>query len=432
MKVPILFALGVCAGAAVALSAANVANAEYINALTEELRTNNSALWAARSRITAAEENAKSIPLWSDPEMMAGGMATDQRMREEQGDLAYGIEQKLPVLGKERSLRAAARTEIGVEEAGFDYEFQTLRKKLAIAVIDAALADEILVLTGEDLAWLKTLEGAVERRYAAGQAPQADLLRVQNEGSLAAQRFNADENDRHAMYVELNRILNRGLVSAWAQTRLPQPAPVLPVSELLLKLAVKSEPRLKLMRKELERAEAGVELSRKQARPDISAAIEGRHYSRGGEFRSGEVLLKMTIPWLNRDKYAAAVRRDEARVQEIRSRIEDHTYEVRAEVHHLATKIENARREAVLYRDEIIPRSTLALKSAQAAWTSSRDAFRDVLEARRMLIEGRAAYFKAVAEQYRNMAEIVLCCGLGDLEALENLANNTLKKGETE
>src|SRR6188508_2576982 len=68
-----------------------------INELAEEARTNNAALWASRARVVAAEENAKSIPLWRDPEVMVGGMAADQEMRAEDGDLIYGVEQMLPV-----------------------------------------------------------------------------------------------------------------------------------------------------------------------------------------------------------------------------------------------------------------------------------------------------------------------------------------------
>ena len=82
-------------------------------------------------------------------------------------------------------------------------------------------------------------------------------------------------------------------------------------------------------------------------------------------------------------------------------------------------KIDAARREALLYRDEIIPRSQSALDSARTGWESGRSTFRDVLEARRMLLEGRLMQARAVAEQYQMLSELVLCCGLGDLEALE-------------
>jgi outer membrane protein TolC len=97
---------------------------------------------------------------------------------------------------------------------------------------------------------------------------------------------------------------------------------------------------------------------------------------------------------------------------------------VREEVHGLTVKIDAARREALLYRDEIIPRSEQALASAQSAWQSGTGMFLDVLEARRMLIESRLMSARAVTEQWQMLSELVLCCGLADLEALEMLNNN--------
>ena len=87
----------------------------------------------------------------------------------------------------------------------------------------------------------------------------------------------------------------------------------------------------------------------------------------------------------------------------------------------MTARVDAARRDAFLYRDQIIPRSEQALRSAEAAWQASRDAFRDVLESRRMLIEARMMYVRAVAEAYNAMSELILCCGIADFEALEML-----------
>jgi outer membrane protein TolC len=204
----------------------------------------------------------------------------------------------------------------------------------------------------------------------------------------------------------------------------------IPLTTKLLQLAEKFEPQLRMMREQRAQAEAMVEMTRKDRRPDLSAGVEARQYSRTGEGRSAAVVLRMTLPFVNRNKYNAAVRRDEARVEEMDYLIEDMVHQTRTEVHHLIAMIDNARREALLYRDEIIPRSEQALRSAESAWQSSRDAFRDVLDARRMLLEARTMYFKAVAEQYTAVSELILCCGIGDLEALQMLTNSSEEKEE--
>jgi len=401
-----------------------------INEFAEEARSNNAALWAARSRVKAAEENAKSIPIWRDPEVMIGGMGAETMMRMEDGDIMYGAEQMLPVFGKEKAARKAARAEIPVEVADLEYRFQTLRKDLAQGLFKAALADELLVLVEQDLQWLTTLRRAVEDRYSAGDASQMDVLRVQNERSRRAEQLRTDENERESSYAALNRILNRNVIAGWPRMGLPEVAGAIPFTTEMLRMAEKFEPKLRVMREERARAEAMVDLSRVERRPDLSAGVEARQYSRTGEGRSASVVLKMTVPWFNRGKYNSAVRRDEARVQEIDYRIEDMLYEVRTEVHHLIAMIDNARREALLYRDEIIPRSEQALRSAEAAWRGGRDALRDVLDARRMLLEARTMYFKALSEQYIAISELILCCGIADLEALEMLAKETKEENK--
>lgn len=404
---------------------------ELINQYAEEARTNNAALWAARSRIVAAQENARSIPLWRDPEVLLGGMAAEAMMREEEGDILYGVEQILPVFGKEKAARNTARAIIPVEEAELDYQFQILRKTLADAIFKAVLTDELLVLAQQDLQWLETLATATEQRYSAGDASQMDVLRVQNERSRRAQQLRNDENEREAAYASVNRLLNRNVIAAWARMELPEIAPPVHFTTRLLSYAEKFDPQLNVLREKRAQAEAVVERTRTERRPDLAAGVEARHYSRTGEGRSAALILKMTLPFVNRGKNTAAVRRDEALVKEVDYQIEDMIYELRTEVHHLVARIDNARREALLYRDEIIPRSQQALRSAEAAWQSSRDAFRDVLDGRRLLLEARTMYFKAVAEQYEAMSELILCCGIGDLEALEMLTRSTAEEKET-
>jgi outer membrane protein TolC len=438
MKIRNLFTILTCAQAVLAPMAGQenestqrvVLTTELLNQYAEEARTNNAALWAARARIKAAEENARSIPLWRDPELMAGGMGAETMMRMEDGDIIYGAEQMLPVFGKEKAARAAARAEVPVEEAELEYRFQTLRKDLTAALLKAVLADEILVLSQQDLRWLETLETSVEQRYGVGDATQVDVLRVQNERSRRAEQIRNEENERDAAYAMVNRLLNRNIISAWPRMELPEVFPAVPLSSRLLEMATRFDPRVAMMRKRREQAEAMVHSTRKEKRPDLSAAVEARQYSRSGEGRSTEVLLKMSLPWFNQGKYKAAIRRDEARVEQIDYEIEDYTYELRTEIHHLVARIDNARREALLYRGEIIPRSEQALRSAESAWQASRDAFRDVLEARRMLLEARTMYFKAVADQHMALTELITCCGISDLESLEAVAKPQEPKEE--
>jgi len=63
-----------------------------------------------------------------------------------------------------------------------------------------------------------------------------------------------------------------------------------------------------------------------------------------------------------------------------------------------------------------------ALTSRLSEWEAGRGAFRDVLDARRMLLESQLMAARATTEQHQMLAEMLLWTGLKNLEALAPLA----------
>jgi outer membrane protein TolC len=172
------------------------------------------------------------------------------------------------------------------------------------------------------------------------------------------------------------------------------------------------------MREEVRAANAMAEMTRRERFPEVSLGAVSRNFSGDGEWRQAELAVRFSLPWFNRNQYRSAIARDEAKVRAAEWQAADYAASLQEEVHGLTLKIEAARREALAYRDDIIPRSEAAEQSARAAWEAGRGMFRDVLEAHRMLVEARLMHIRAVAEQYEMLSDLVLCCGLGDLEAL--------------
>lgn len=177
------------------------------------------------------------------------------------------------------------------------------------------------------------------------------------------------------------------------------------------------------MQAQILQAKAVAELTRRQRLPDFSAGIEGRQFSGDGGFREGLFTLSFNLPWGNAGKYHNDLRRDQARTKSAEFDAADFTLSLRHEINQLAVQIDAARREAVLYRDEILPRARQALESAHAAWAAGRGPFRDLLDARRLMLEGEATEARAIADQHALMAELVLHCGLGEFDALETVTS---------
>lgn len=392
---------------------------QFISTLAEEMEKKHPALLTARARTNAAGEAVKAVRTWEDPMIRIGGVIADEEMRSEDGDLSYGAEQRLPVFGKPKRARRVAQAGFEVEAATAEYTFQMLRRDLALAAFRAALAGEVVEIGREDLAWLETMSQTVEQRYRAGQATLVEALTIQNERGRRANQLQTDMDRRAHELFSLNRMLARDPQSSWPVLRLPALAGPVHYNERLVNFAMTYEPKLAVIKQQIRAAEAETEATRRQRWPDINAGVEARNYTKTGEFRQGMVFLSMNIPWFNDGKYRSEIRRDETRAHAMRLEQTDYQFALREEVHGLVQKIDAARREALLYEREIIPRSQSALESARAAWESGRGMFRDMLEARRTVLESRLMQARAVAEQYESLSELVLCCGLGDLEALQ-------------
>lgn len=391
-----------------------------INRLSEEMRTNHPALRASQARTSAAEANSKTVRVWEDPTLKLGGMLSETDMRAEDGDLIYGVEQKLPLFGKPQLARHIAEAELVTAQANVDYQFQQLRRNLAQALFRTAMADRTVQIGEQDLGWLETMVKNMEDRYATGDATQAQVLRIQNERARRADQLRTERAKVDHERVAVNRLLNRDLHSSWPRLQLPGVASPVQYSQRLVDLALKYEPRLKLLRREIQKSEALVKMTRRQRLPDFSVGVQGRNYTGTGEFRQAEVMVGFNFPWGNNGRYRSEIKREEARLNATELDATDYELTLHEEVHMLTVKIDAARREAVLYRDEINPRSEQALAAAHAAWASGGGGmFLEVMEARRMLIEGQLMYARATAEQYSMLSDLVLCCGLGDLEALQ-------------
>src|SRR5262245_17805382 len=105
----------------------------YLNQLADALRTNHPGLRAFDARVKAASHATNAIRGWDEPAFKFGGVVASDRgpILREDGDLVYGVDQKLPLFGKPAAARKQALTEADVAVAKQAMQFQVLRRDLA-------------------------------------------------------------------------------------------------------------------------------------------------------------------------------------------------------------------------------------------------------------------------------------------------------------
>lgn len=394
-----------------------------IERMSESMRTNHPALKAARHRTTAASEDVRAVPRWADPEFKVGGSMSSARGGNpaEDGDLVYGLEQRLPIFGKERAARRLAEAEASVETERASLQFQLQRRDLSKALFELALEERLIVLGHEDLTWLETQLKVAEARLLAGTGTQLETLRIQSERAMRVNQLANGIRRGTEARATVNRLLGRPPEASLPTLELPNIAKPLVVTPDLLRFATNTEPRLMLAARELRAAEARVETARKARLPDLAVGVEGRQFHGDAGFREGLFTVGFNLPWFNGARYRAVLAREKERQSALHLDRAALELDVVTEIHQRIARIEAARSEASVLREDVLPRTQQSVALTVAGWTSSRMEFREMMEARRLLIEGQSALARAIALQWIEMSDLVLCCGLSDLEMLQEL-----------
>ena len=400
--------------------------ADFIDQLMAEGRAHSPALQAAGARTEAATAAIDAVRTWDDPTASLGMSAPTSRgfSSSEEGNLIYGLDQKLPLYGRPDLRRKVAAADAAREQFSADFEAQKLRRDLRVALNDLALADRAAEIARQDLAWLDATLSSVDHRYRVGQASQVDWLRIQTARALAADDLTTKERERAHGAFALNRLLNRDLHAPWPVVAVPSLQPAVYYTPQLADAALAAEPRLKVMGQESVSAQATADLTRRERLPDVSVGIEARQYSGDGGFREGTATVSFSVPWLNRNKYDDDWRRDQARTRASELAADDYALSVREELHHHTVGLDAARRQALLYRDQLIPLAEQTLASAQAAWEHGLGPFQDILETRRLLLADELILAHALTDQDTLLAEIAFLTGSRDPGALIALAGN--------
>jgi outer membrane protein TolC len=130
------------AGEAAAPAGGVEITAEFIDRLMAETQGHNPALQAAGARADAASSAVAAVRTWDDPTASFGLWGSTSRGFEasQEGNLVYGLDQKLPLYGRPDLQRRLAAADASREGLASDLESQELRRDLQVALYGLALA----------------------------------------------------------------------------------------------------------------------------------------------------------------------------------------------------------------------------------------------------------------------------------------------------
>ncbi len=330
---------------------------------------------ASRARVRAGEARPAIVSALSDP--MISPSLDHKPFMMWGADVSVTIEQQIPLSGIRAHRRASALADVDRLRA------EANRTTLDVG-IDAANAYLMLqerrrtaALLNEQVAFARDVVNAANARYAAGTAPQSDVLRAEVEVARLGAIARALVGEVRGAEAMLNTSLAR-------DPELPVPELALPVltqpvpSWSALKSAVTARPELAAGRADIVRAEADIQVMRDMYRP-MATIRTGPAYTMA-EGRGWMAMVGVSLPiW--RGKLRAGVAEAQAMRAMAEADLRAMTRMIEGEAAAAVSQLQAARDRQAALTTDVLPRARMAIDPAVASYASGQLPLVSVIEA---------------------------------------------------
>ncbi|HWE29700.1 MAG TPA: TolC family protein [Polyangia bacterium] len=377
------------------------------SAVVAALRKNNPELAERRAMATAATARPRQVSQLDDP--MLSLEWWQQPINFATVPIMLSVRQPLPWPGKLRARRdVAARQAATARDQVTDVE-RKLETQAKIALYDLAFAERALAINDRDRTLVEAMVKAAEAKYRVGKAPQAAMLKTQ-EDLLTVENQRLDlERDRDEARARLNALLDRPASAPLPTVALPTAPERLPSETALVAIAETHRPDVELATDAIAEAQAKLALARRESNPELAVWAGYMVNIRGTDtFTTG---VSTTLPFFSSRRRSAASQAAEAELEAARAGLQAAKRRAEAEVHTALLQIDAALRHERLHSEKLIPLSELSLQSAQSAYENDRIDFFSVLDAARMVRDHHLNHERYLVEYGKRLAELELAVG---------------------
>lgn len=329
------------------------------------------------------------------------------------GEMAGGIglSQGFPAAGKRATRGKIAEQVVRVALENLRSERLMVVQEVKEAYFDHYLAHVSLEVTDENLRLLERLCEAAQARYAAGTAPQQDLLRAQVELYGVSNERIALEQRRQSAAAHLNALMDRDLLAEVPEPPALEPQGLDARIDALMDRAVENSPELAAAREELRADLQAVHLARLEGRPDLDLGALVTFLSTAGLSAVADgkdtlgIDIGLSLP-VRRARIRAGILEHNARVLAGTERYRAARNGVLLATIDLFGRVDAAHRSALLLRDGILPRARQAVAVSESGYQAGDVDFTTLIENWRRLLELTLSYHEALTGLDREVAEL--------------------------
>ena len=392
--------------------------AELATVLLEE----NPEIRSARSRWRAKLEQVPQASSLPDPRITYRYFAETPETRV--GPQKHGLElsQGVPWFGK-RSLQAE-RAQYLVSGVGWnvvDLE-RALVAALKRSYFEVAYLREALAVNAEEAALLRRFESIALVRYSTGQGFQQSVIKVQTDISRLGDQATSLRQRLDAALRRIGQLIGREETSLTSR-RIPLDLVEAHYDRGQLEdEALRDHPDVRALGERINADGSRLRRSRLDSRPDFRfglgyVAVGDREDSAGllmPPEDNGQDIFALTVSVnlpIYRRKIRAGIAEAEHSLQSNEHLLQQARDRLRFEIRESLLRLESLDERTRLYTAVIIPQAEESLGSAEAAYSTNRLDFLDLLDAERILFQVRLTYCRLLADYWIALADVELALG---------------------
>ncbi len=330
---------------------------------------------AARARTRAAEQRPFIVSALPDP--MVSPSLDHLPFMWSGADVSVTFEQQIPLSGVRQHRRTSALADVDrlraeASRTGLDVGLQA-----ASAFLMLQERRRTQALLSEQIAFARDVVTAANARYAAGTAPQSDVLRAEVEVArldALARALVSEVRGAESMLAASLGLEADVPVPPLATVAIEQPPPSWPA----LRAALTERPELAAGRAEIARAEAEVQVMRDMYRP-MATIRTGPSYTMA-DGRGWMAMVGLSLPiW--RGKLKAGVAEAQAMRAMSEADLRAMTRMIEGEAAVATSQVQAWRDRQIALNTDVLPRARMAIEPAVAGYTSGQLPLVSVIEA---------------------------------------------------
>ena len=407
--------LGVCALILTSVQASAAEGNLKLADLIREALKNNPEIHVAEARTDVSQHKIPQATSLADPMFMVGyenegtdslytfnkdtkGMPADSRWM-------FSLSQMFPYPGK-----LALKGEMATRDAEAMRAQADSMKLNTVLRVRELYYDLFLAYTNIDLLTdLATLfsrvEDAAVARYAAGMAPQQEVLMAQTEKYMLLEREEMERQKIRSTEAMLNAALGRDTNAALGRPEKPLDAPYGYGLDELIAASYQKNPLIKFREKMVGSAEAKINMAKKEYYPDVTVGTT--YFARPPQYPDmWNITATINIPLSYKTKQREAVLEAEASRLEARREVETAKLMASSAIRDNYAMLKSTENLMALYKDGLIPKAHQDFELALAGYVTGKIEAITAITRLKALIDYDFLYWRQFTDRQKAAARL--------------------------